>query len=242
MYDSQNPLIARAIEYLEIAFRFILLNFLWLLSIAPIAAVFFYILQLTIGLEEFPWVLILIPIVLASPASGGLYYATNQMAHGRDAGATIYWEGIKSYVWPSYRWGIMNFVVAFLFSLNIWFYDNATFQLAPYIRVVFIVGAVFWAVIQMYTFPFMIEQEEPSLKTALRNSLLAVARHPLRSFGVLLLVLGIAFISTYVSFLLWILVSVSLIAYLSNKNMLVVLEKLIAKDKEIQEHENKEEI
>ena len=69
MYDSQNPLIARAIEYLEIAFRFILLNFLWLLSIAPIAAVFFYILQLTIGLEEFPWVLILIPIVLASPAS-----------------------------------------------------------------------------------------------------------------------------------------------------------------------------
>ena len=134
----------------------------------------------------------------------------------------------------------MNFVVAFLFSFNIWFYDNATFQLAPYIRIVFIVSAVFWAVIQMYTFPFMIEQEEPSLKTALRNSLLAVARHPLRSFGVLLLVLGIAFISTYVSFLFWILFSVSLIAYLSNKNTLVVLEKLIEKDKEIQEHKIEE--
>ena len=240
MYDSQNPLITRATEFLEIAFRFVLLNFLWLISIAPIAAGFFYILQLTIGLEEFPWVLILIPIVLVSPASGGLYYATNQMAHGHDAGAMIYWEGIKSYVWPSYRWGIMNFVVAFLFSFNIWFYDNATFQLAPYIRIIFIVSAVFWAVIQMYTFPLMIEQEEPLVKTALRNSLLAVARHPLRSFGVLLLVLGIAFISTYVSFLFWILFSVSLIAYLSNKNTLVVLEKLIAKDKEIQQRKNEE--
>ena len=41
MYESQNPFIARAMEFLEIASRYVILNFLWLLSIFPVAAVFF---------------------------------------------------------------------------------------------------------------------------------------------------------------------------------------------------------
>lgn len=240
MYENQNPLIARAMEFLENASRYVILNFLWLLSIFPIAAVFFLILRYAFGLEESPWVLIFIPIILASPATGGLYYATNQMAHGRDGGLSVYWEGLKSYIWPSYRWGIMNLVIAFLISVNIWFYGNSTWQIAPYLRIVFIVSAIFWAVIQMYTFPFMIEQEEPLLKTALRNSLIATARYPLRSFGIFLLVLAIAFVSTYFYFVLWVVISISLIAYLSNKNTLVVLEKLLAKDKEIMQSQSGE--
>jgi type IV secretory pathway VirB3-like protein len=140
----------------------------------------------------------------------------------------------------SYRWGILNLVVAFLVSINIWFYGNVTFQFAPYIRVIFVVTAIFWAVIQMYTFPFMLEQEEPLVKTALRNSLIAIARYPLRSIGILLMVVAIAFVSTYLYFILWVVISISLIAYLTNKNTLVVLEKLIAKDKEIQQRQNEE--
>ena len=177
-------------EYLEIAARYVLLNFIWLLSIFPVAAVFFLILRYGFGVQESPWVLIFIPVVLASPATGGLYFATNQLAHGRDGGPTVYWEGLKTYFWPSYRWGIMNLVIAFLFNLNIWYYDQVTWRFAPYIRVAFIVSAVFWAALQMYTFPLMIEQEKPLVKTALRNSFVAVARYPLRSFGFLLLVLS----------------------------------------------------
>ena len=117
---------------------------------------------------------------------------------------------------------------------------NSTWQIAPYLRIVFVVSAIFWAVIQMYTFPFIIEQEEPHVKTALRNSLLAVARYPLRSFGILLVVFAIAFVSTYFYFVLWVVISISLIAYLSNKNTLVVLEKLVAKEKEIKQSQSEE--
>ena len=145
----------------------------------------------------------------------------------------IYWHGIKTYLWPSYKWGIMNFVVAFLFSVNIWFYGNATLSFAPYLRVAFIVAAAFWAAVQMYTFPFMIEQEEPSIKTALRNSLLSVARYPLRSFGFLGFVIVIAAVSTYLFFPLWVVISISLIAFLSNKNTIAVLDKLKQEERKL---------
>ena len=237
MYEDQNPLVARAMEYLEFVARYILLNFIWILTIFPVAAVFFLVLRYAFGIQEAPWVLIFVPIALASPATGGLYYATNQLAHGKDGGPMVYWEGLKTYFWPSYRWGIMNFVVAFLFSVNLWFYGNAPWSFAPYIRIVFIVGAFFWGALQMYTFPFMIEQEEPGVKIALRNSFLAVARYPLRSFGFLLLILVIALASTYFYFVLWVVVSVSVIAYLSNKNTQIVLEKLLAQEKEAKQND-----
>lgn len=240
MYENQNPFIARAMEYLEIASRYVLLNFLWLLSIFPFAAVFFLFLRYAFGINEAPWALIFIPVVMASPATGGLYYATNRLAHGKDGGPMVYWEGIKKYVLPSYWWGILNLVVAFLFSINIWFYGSAEWSFAPYLRVAFIVGAIFWAALQMYSFPFMIEQEEPSLKTALRNSFLAVARLPIRSFGFLLLIFVIALASTYIYFVLWVAISISLIAYLSNKNTIAVLEKLLSLEKEYKEKQNEE--
>lgn len=241
MYDNQNPLISRVMEYLEIASRYVVLNFLWLLTIFPAAALFFLIMRYVFNMEETPWVLIFIPIFLASPGTGGLYYATNRLANGKDGGPMVYWEGLKNYIGPSYRWGLLNLIAAFLLSLNIWFYGDISWQFAPYLQIVFIISAVFWATIQMYTFPFMIEQEEPLLKTALRNSLVAVARHPLRSFGTLLLVLAIGFVSTnFFSFILWFVISISLIAYVSNRNTVVVLKKLIEKEKEMKQREDDE--
>ena len=227
MYDDRGDTVwGRLRDYLDTATRYIMLNLAWLLLTFPFAAVFFLILRYAFGIQESPWALIFIPITLASPAIGGLYYATNQLAHDIDGGLSAFWEGVKKYVWPSYRWGIMNLVMAFLFNVNIWFYGNATWSFAPYIRVVFIVGAVFWATVQMYTFPFIIEQEDPLLKTALRNSFIATARFPLRSFGFVFLVGIIVFVSTFLFVPLWALITVSLFAYLSNKHTLIILEKL----------------
>ena len=52
MYEDQNPFTARAMEYLEIAARYVLLNFVWILSIFPFAAVFFLILNYGFGETE----------------------------------------------------------------------------------------------------------------------------------------------------------------------------------------------
>lgn len=238
MYDdNSDTLFGKVKDYLEIAARYIMLNIAWWLSIFPFAVVFFLILRYAFGMQESPWILIFIPITLASPAIGGLYYATNQLAHDIDGGLTAFWEGVKQYFWPSYRWGFLNLIIAFLFSVNIWFYGNTTWSFAPYFRVAFIVGVIFWTTLQMYTFPFIIEQEKPLLKTALRNSLIATARFPLRSFGFMLLVGVLWFVSTYIFVPLWVIITVSLFAYLSNKHTLIVLEKLLEQEKKVQDQD-----
>ncbi len=231
--EGGNTIGDRLKEYLDIATRYLMLNVAWLLATFPFAAVFFLILRYGFGIQESPWILIFIPIILASPAIGGLYYATNRLAHDIDGGLSAFWEGIKKYFWPSYRWGIMNLLMAFLFSVNIWFYGNATWSFAPYLRVAFIVGAIFWATLQMYTFPFMIEQEKPQLRTAMRNSFISTARFPLRSFGFTLLIGVLVFVSTFIFVPLWVFITVSLFAYLSNKHTLIVLKKLLENEQKL---------
>jgi len=225
--DENETIASRAVGFLDIVSRFVVLNLAWLLSIFPFAAVLYLILRYGFGLQQFTWILAFIPVLIALPATGGLFYATNQLAHGRYGNLTIYWEGIKKYFWSSYKWGLLNFAVLFIFSVNIWFYGNLALEFAPYLRIAFIVAAAFWAALQIFTFPFMIEQDEPSIKTALRNSLICSARYPLRSFGYLGLIVVIAGVSTYLFIPFWVIISFSLIAYLSNKNTITVIEKML---------------
>jgi uncharacterized membrane protein YesL len=147
--------------------------------------------------------------------------------HGKDGSLSVFWEGVKTFFWPSYRWGFLNLAVGFLLSLNFWFYGNLAWSFAIYLRVSFIVLTVFWVTLQIYTFPFIIEQEEPKLRMSLRNSFIATARFPLQSFGLILLIAVIVLVSTFVFPPLWIVISVSLIAYLSNRHTLSILEKLL---------------
>lgn len=231
----EDTVLGRLMDYLDRGIRYIVLNLAWLLLTLPFTIVFFLILRYGFGMEEFPWVLISIPIVLAAPAIGGLFYATNQLVHDKDGSLSVFWEGVKIYLWPSYRWGFLNLVVAFLLSLNIWFYGNWEWRVAAYLRVAFIVFAIFWATLQIYTFPFIIEQEEPLLKMSLRNSFIATARFPLQSFGFVVLIAVIVLVSTLVFPPLWIVISVSLIAYLSNRHTLSIIDKLFALEKKTKE-------
>jgi hypothetical protein len=221
----------RIMDYANRGSRYVILNLAWLALTLPLVVVFFLILRYLFDMQSYPWVLLAIPVVLASPAIGGLFYATNQLAHGKSAGLEVFWGGVKTYLWPSYRWGFLNLLAAFLLSVNIWFYGNLSLDIAPYLRIAFIIFAVFWAVLQIYIFPFLIEQEKPHLKMAFRNSLIALARFPLQSFGMLILITLIVVVSTFVFQLFWIVISVSLIAYLSNRFTLSILQRLLALEK-----------
>jgi uncharacterized membrane protein YesL len=228
---SENSFWGRIMDVLEVAFRYVILNLAWLILTVPFVFLFFLILRYLFGMETYPWVLLSIPVVVASPVTGGLYFATNQLAHGIDSSLSVFWEGVKIYLWPSYRWGFLNLLIAFMLSVNIWFYGNVDWGIAPYLRVAFIVFSVFWVALQLYTFPFLIEQEKPILKMALRNSFISVARFPLQSFGWMILISVIVVVSTFVFIPLWFVISMSLITYLSNRLTLSILEKLIALEK-----------
>ena len=175
---------------------------------------------------NFIWAFFTVLLVTAIPAAAGLYYATNELAHGRTAGLDTFFEGAKQYFWTSWKWGLPNLVIGFLFSVNFWFYGYVTWRYANYVRMLFY-GLVFvWAAINVYIFPFLIEQEKPALRIAIRNSLVVFFRFPFHTAGLLLLYAVLVWVGTYYVPPLWIFVTGTVIAFTSNKMTIFALERI----------------
>jgi uncharacterized membrane protein YesL len=173
------------------------------------------------------WFILTILVVTAFPAFGGLYYATNRIAHGEMADMRIFFDGFKTHFWTSMKWGFLNLVVYFMLTMNIWFYGQ--FEGFGYVilQSLFFSAILIYTCMQLYTFPFLLEQDEPSLKIAIRNSFAAFVRFMGRSFGLLFFFLILSIASTLLP-PLWLLITMSVIVYFGNWNTLVVIQKLKA--------------
>ncbi|MFN8450048.1 MAG: YesL family protein [Anaerolineae bacterium] len=175
------------------------------------------------------WFIALLPIVTAVPATGALFYATNRLAHGKSADTRVFIEGFRRYFWRSWLWGVLNIFVAAVLVSNFVFYGQFDDSWAIWTRAVVIALALVWVAIQLYTFPLMIEQEKPLLRQALRNSVVILLRRPVYSFGIAIVIVLIAALSTLLILPLWVLLSGSVCAYLANRATLSSIMRITGK-------------
>lgn len=175
------------------------------------------------------WFIALLPIVTAAPATGALFYATNRLAHGKPADTRVFIEGLRKYFWRSWLWGTLNIFAAVVLVSNFIFYGQFGDSWAAWVRAVVIAVSLVWVVIQLYTFPLMIEQEKPLLRQALRNSFVILLKRPFYSFGIAIVVVVIAVFSTLVMLPLWALLSGSVCAYLANRATLSSIMRITGK-------------
>jgi hypothetical protein len=73
-----------------------------------------------------------------------------------------------------------------------------------------------WGILQLYTFPLLLEQTDRRMPVALRNSGAILLRRPIFTLGVALGFALVAVSSVYVFPPAWIFISASLCAYLAN--------------------------
>jgi uncharacterized membrane protein YesL len=163
------------------------------------------------------WFLLCLPLVTVFPATCGLYYAMNHFAHGRVGNGRLVWEGFRQYFWLSWKWGLSNLVVFGLLWVNIDFYRQFEAGWAAWARTFMILFFILWGLLQLYTFPLLLEQEEPRLRTALRNSLVLFIRRPLQMFGWSFAIFTFALGSSSLLPPAWIVITASLCLYSSNR-------------------------
>ncbi len=164
------------------------------------------------------WFFVSLLIVTLIPATGALFYTMNLIAHGKSASFGDFFEGFRRYFWVSWRWGLLNVVIIAAGVASFTFYatsETSVLSLAAQM----VVGGILalWLLLQVYMFPLIFEQEQPSLRTALRNSLVISAKFPLRSIGTLLLIALVMLLTTLVIYPAWIFITASLSAYLANR-------------------------
>lgn len=182
-----------------------------------------YLLAIPLVVLNVVWFVACLPVVTAIPATAGLFYATNRLAHGTSAGWRDLLDGLRRYAVVSYPWGLLNLLVAAVVVSNVVYYSQQEAGWTQAARVVLVALGIFWAMLQLYTFPFILEQERPSLRLALRNSFVIVLKRPLHSLGLVFAVLALALITTVALWPAWLFITASLCAYIANTGTLAAI-------------------
>jgi uncharacterized membrane protein YesL len=124
------------------------------------------------------WLLCWLTVILGPPATFGIYYVTNQLAHGQSLGLRGMIEGGKRYFFHSWLWMLLNLAVGFLLTVNLMFYQQFTSTWAELLRAFHVFLGLVWLMVQFYALPYLMEQERKHLGMALRNGLFTALAAP----------------------------------------------------------------
>ena len=153
---------------------------------------------LPLCLVNLVWLFASLTVILFPVTLAGGYYVANRVARGKTFGTRHYVEGIKMYWWRSLLWFLANLVVVLLIYVNLMFYPSQFEGL--WVSVVggfWLAVLIFWLTLQMYFWPLLIEQEQPRMLLAWRNSAYLVLINPfyalfVASFHLLFLAVSVA--------------------------------------------------
>jgi len=175
------------------------------------------------------WFVFTALLVTAVPALAGLFYATNALAHGKPADWRTFLEGFRAHFWLSWRWGVVNVAVYGVLVSNLLFYDQVEAEWAVWARALAGLLTALWSVLQVFTWPLLMEQEDRRVRVAVRNSAVILIRLPLFALGVAAGLALLALASAFVVRPAVVFISASLFAYLANKAVIDAIDRIAPK-------------
>jgi uncharacterized membrane protein YesL len=169
------------------------------------------------------WLGMSITVVLMPPATVAMFEATHELAGGRTMSVSEFLRAVPRHFLRAWAWAALNLVVGVVLAVNLAFYARDELW-AVAVRALFAVATFIWAVAQLLVWPYLFEQVDPSVRRAVRNSLLTVVAAP--GFS---LVLGVvAAVVVIVSVTLILPVAVFSIAFLGLLGSHAVRDRLVA--------------
>lgn len=136
-------------------------------------------------------------IIPGPPATLALFYTAHRMARGEVTGVTDFLHAFRRYWTPAWRWGLLNGAVIFFLAGDFWLTGRISqAPLARFIQGFYLATLAGWLLLQLYTLPFLIQQEQPILRQSLRNAALMVRKHPAFTLALAFLLLLVLLLST----------------------------------------------
>ncbi len=156
---------------------------------------------LTTALVNVMWLGLTLPLVTAPPATLALFAVGNRLAHGEPTDPRDFLPALGRYFGVGWRWGALQLVVLALLAGDLVLSgrlagDSVAGRL---VQGFYLAALAIWLLLQLYVLAFLCEQQEPSLRTALRNGALMLGNNLVFSATLGLLVL-LALISGTVFF------------------------------------------
>lgn len=148
------------------------------------------------------WLALFLPVITIPLAFAGLYTCAHGIVYGESLDWKSYFVGIRKYFGASLRWTGSNALVLFVLVFYAWYFSggNSPGEALRGAGSLALMLALIWWLLNMFTFPFMLVQEEPSYLKALRNSVVLFLKWPGQAFGFALFNLGIIALSLWLRF------------------------------------------
>lgn len=175
------------------------------------------------------WAAATLPVVTAPAAVAGIYYAANRMARHEYVDWHTFFEGFRKYWGMGLRWTLVNLLALAIMLYNFWFYGQFQAGWAPWARGLVLGLLVLWLLLQAYTFPLLLEQEDRRLVTALRNSVVIYLKRPALALGTAFILAVLLILSTLV-WIPWLLFTASISAYLATRVTVSLIEEVQASE------------
>lgn len=133
------------------------------------------------------WAGIAASLITMPPATAGLNLLANEMAHQRGASLSLFWRGFREYFWPALGVGMLNVALLVVITSNYLFYGNFSGRWVPWVQGAWAAAGLFWAAIQVYLYPFLMEQIPRNVLLPFRNATFLTLATPLVTFTALIL-------------------------------------------------------
>ena len=160
-------------------------------------------------------------IVTGPPVTIALFFYGNRIAHGESANERDFLNAIQKYWKPAWRWGFMNLLVIALLIGDYYLTgklanDSNTLH---WIRGLYVTLLSVWILLQIFSLPFLFEQEQPSVIQALRNSTVFIRKNLILVFTLTLL-LALSLMIGMLAFMLTFVFGGAFVAFASNHAIL----------------------
>ena len=148
------------------------------------------------------WLVLCGLVVTAPVATVALFYVTNRLAHEEPTDVRDFFLALRQYFGVGARWGLINLLVLFFLGGDVVLTGRLVQgSWLPFVQGFYVAAFLSWLLVQFYALPFLFEQENPSVRLALRNGAVMLGRNLSFSLALMFL-LGIVLTVTTLLFLI----------------------------------------
>lgn len=144
-------------------------------------------------------------VVTSAPATMGVNRVANRIANYKRVDNSFFWEGARAHIGRSWLLYLILIGAPLAIGINIRFYFSSSVTWMRLIGIAWIWILVLVLMLMQYVFPLFWQQDDPSIRMALRNALLLTLRYPIYTFLMFIfqvLLLGLSVALTLPLFLL----------------------------------------
>ena len=135
------------------------------------------------------WIVSTVTIIFAPTATLAMYQQNKRVAEGGVASAGDMFRSYRSWFLLSWQWLLSNVVALFVLTFAFRFYGTANTTWGVGGMIVVTILMLIWGLLQVYTLPMLMWQDNHSLTVAWRNSFALIVQAPL--FSIIFLIFTI---------------------------------------------------